>query len=105
MSITDAYLGNPNLKKVNTPVEFTKEQVIEFQKCKENPIYFMEKHMKIVSLDEGLVHFNMYDFQKKIVHTIHDNRLLFANYLDSQVNQQQQLHTYYIMQYLIRIQI
>ena len=74
MSITDAYLGNPNLKKVNTPVEFTKEQVIEFQKCKENPIYFMEKFMKIVSLDEGLVQFNMYDFQKKIVHTIHDNR-------------------------------
>ena len=74
MSITDAYLGNPNLKKVNTPVEFTKEQVIEFQKCKENPIYFMEKFMKIVSLDEGLVKFNMYDFQKKIVHTIHDNR-------------------------------
>ena len=74
MSITDAYLGNPNLKKVNTPVEFTKEQVIEFQKCKDDPIYFMEKFMKIVSLDEGLVKFNMYDFQKKIVHTIHDNR-------------------------------
>ena len=29
----DAYLGNPNLKKVNTPVEYTKEQIIEFQKC------------------------------------------------------------------------
>ena len=29
---TDAYLGNPNLKKVNTPVEFTKEQIIEFEK-------------------------------------------------------------------------
>ena len=25
---TDAYLGNPNLKKVNTPVEFTEEQMI-----------------------------------------------------------------------------
>ena len=45
MSVTDAYLGNPNLKKVNTPVEFTKEQVIEFQKCKDDPIYFMEKFM------------------------------------------------------------
>ena len=27
----DAYLGNPNLKKVNTPVEFTKENIIEYQ--------------------------------------------------------------------------
>ena len=74
MSITDAYLGNPNLKKVNTPVEFTKEEVIEFQKCQKDPIYFMEKWMKIVSLDEGLIPFHMYGFQKKIVHTIHDNR-------------------------------
>ena len=45
----DAYLGNPNLKKVNTPVEFTKEQILEFQKCEEDPIYFKETYMKIVS--------------------------------------------------------
>ena len=63
----DAYLGNPNLKKVNTPVEFTKEQILEFQKCEKDPIYFMENYMKIVSLDEGLVPFKMYDFQKHIV--------------------------------------
>ena len=63
----DAYLGNPNLKKVNTPVEFTKENILEFQKCAEDPIYFMETYMKIVSLDEGLVPFKMYDFQKHIV--------------------------------------
>ena len=71
---TDAYLGNPNLKKVNTPVEFTKEQVLEYQKCEKDPLYFMENYMKIVSLDEGLVPFKMYDFQKHIVRTIHDNR-------------------------------
>ena len=59
----DNYLGNPNLKKVNTPVEYTKEQIIEFQKCEKDPIYFMETYMKIVSLDEGLVPFKMYDFQ------------------------------------------
>ena len=70
----DNYLGNPNLKKVNTPVEYTKEQIIEFQKCEKDPIYFMETYMKIVSLDEGLVPFKMYDFQKHIVRTIHDNR-------------------------------
>jgi hypothetical protein len=74
MSNTDAYLGNPNLKKVNTPQEFTKEQIIEFQKCADDPLYFMEKYIKIVSLDEGLVPFKMYDFQKNIVRTIHDNR-------------------------------
>ena len=72
--MSEAYLGNPNLKKGNTPVEFTEDQIVEYQKCAGNPIYFMENYIKIVSLDEGLVPFNMYDFQKTIVNTIHDNR-------------------------------
>ena len=55
----DAYLGNPNLKKVNTPHEFTKDQIIEYQKCQEDPIYFMTNYIRIVSLDEGLVPFKM----------------------------------------------
>ena len=70
----DAYLGNPNLKKVNTPHEFTKEQIIEYQKCHDDPIYFMRNYIRIVSLDEGLVPFKMYPFQEHIVRTIHDNR-------------------------------
>ena len=72
--MTDAYLGNPNLKKINTPVEFTQEQIVEYQKCAEDPLYFMEKYVKIVSLDEGLIPFKMYGFQKKIVKTIHEKR-------------------------------
>ena len=70
----DAYLGNPNLKKVNTPVEFTKEQILEFEKCSKDPIYFMKNYIQIVSLDLGLIPFKMYDFQEHIVRTIHDNR-------------------------------
>jgi len=72
--MSDAYLGNPNLKKVNTPEEFTKEQIIEYQKCSENPVYFMEEYIKVVSLDDGLVPFKMYPFQQHIINTIHDNR-------------------------------
>jgi len=72
--VTDAYLGNPNLKKVNTPVEFTKENIKEYKKCEKDPIYFMVNYVQVVSLDEGLVPFNMWDFQKHIVRTIHDNR-------------------------------
>ena len=76
MAATDVnqYLGNPNLKKANVPVEFTKKQILEYQKCMGDPVYFIETYMKIVSLDEGLVPFNMYDFQKDMVRTFHDNR-------------------------------
>ena len=34
----DIYLGNPNLKKANTKIEFTQEQVEEFIKCKQDPV-------------------------------------------------------------------
>ena len=74
MTDQNQYLGNPNLKRANVPVEFTKEQIEEYQKCMSDPIYFIENYMKIVSLDEGLVPMNMYKFQKKMVRTFHKNR-------------------------------
>ena len=70
----DHYLGNPLLKKSNVPVEWTKNQILEYQKCMENPTYFIKNYIKIVSLDEGLVPFKMYDFQEDIIDTIHNDR-------------------------------
>ena len=71
---SDVYLGNPLLKKANTPIEFTEEQIIEFLKCKEDPVYFARNYIKIVSLDHGLVPFSMYPFQEKLIQNFHDNR-------------------------------
>ena len=72
--IDDIYLGNPNLKKANTQIEFTQDQVFEFVKCKEDPVYFTQNYIQIVSLDEGLVPFNMYPFQRKLIDNFHGNR-------------------------------
>ena len=72
--VDNVYLGNPNLKKANTPIEFTEENVIEFMRCKEDPVYFAKRYIKIVSLDEGLVPFNLYPFQEKLVRNFHENR-------------------------------
>ena len=68
------YLGNPLLKKANQDLEFTKDQIIEIQKCMEDPQYFVENYIKIVSLDKGLVPFKMYNFQKDMLGTFHKNR-------------------------------
>lgn len=72
------YLGNPNLKQEGIEIEFTKEQVAEYIKCSQDPEYFIEKYIKVVSLDEGLVPFNLYDYQKNIVKTVHNNRFVIA---------------------------
>ncbi len=70
----DQYLGNPLLKKANTPIEFTKDQIEQFIKCKKDPVYFAKNYIKIVSLDHGLVPFNMYKFQEKLIKNFHDHR-------------------------------
>jgi hypothetical protein len=70
----NVYLGNPLLKKANTQIEFTEAQVIEFLKCKEDPVYFAENYIKIVNVDEGLVPFNMYPFQRKLIENFHNHR-------------------------------
>ena len=68
------YLGNPLLKKANVAQEFTKEQILEFVACREDPVYFAKNHVKIVSLDEGLVQFAPYDFQERLINNFHNNR-------------------------------
>ena len=74
MSDNGVYLGNPNLKKANTPIEFTEDQIREFLKCKEDPVYFANNYIKIVSLDEGLTQFHPYHFQEKLINNFHNNR-------------------------------
>ena len=71
---SDAYLSNPNLKRANTTFSWTEEQVIEFLKCKEDPVYFAKNYIKIVSLDHGLVPFSLYPFQEKLINNFHKHR-------------------------------
>jgi len=70
----DIYLGNPNLKKAHTKIEFTPDQIQEFIKCKDDPVYFARNYIQIVSLDEGLVPFKMYPFQENLIRNFHKHR-------------------------------
>ena len=70
----DIYLGNPNLKKANTAIEFTQDQILEFMRCKEDPVYFAKNYIQIVTLDYGLQPFKMYPFQEKLIQNFHDHR-------------------------------
>ena len=74
MSNQDIYLGNPLLKKANTSIEFTEQQIKEFIKCKNDPVYFAKNYVQIVTLDYGLQLFKPYTFQEKLIKNFHDHR-------------------------------
>ena len=68
------YKGNPNLKPAAIEHAYNEAEIKEFIKCQKNPAYFIENYVNIVSIDEGLVPFKLYDFQKEMVGTFHSNR-------------------------------
>ena len=72
--MSEIYLGNPNLKKANTQIEFTQENIQEYLKCKDNPVYFAQNYVKIVTLDHGLQPFKTYDFQERLINNFYQNR-------------------------------
>ena len=76
----NTYLGNPNLKPVGSPIEFTPEQVEEYIKCEKDPLYFIENYVKIVTIDEGLQPFRPWDFQQELIQNMHDNRFVIVKY-------------------------
>ena len=72
-----SYRDNPKLKRTGVVQNFTKEQLEEYIKCKNDPIYF-SKYITIVSLDKGIIPFEMYDFQEDMINTFHDNRFVIV---------------------------
>ena len=65
--VNESYLGNQNLKRSNVKHQWTQQQVSEWLKCAQDPVYFIETYVKIVNVDHGLVNFSLYDYQQDIV--------------------------------------
>ena len=76
--MSDAYLSNPNLKKIGINIEFTKEQIEEYIKCSKDPIYFVKNYMKIIHVDQGLIPFDLYDYQEKMITNFNDERFVIT---------------------------
>lgn len=68
------YNGNVNLKSSGVKLQFTVHQAMEYMKCQDDYIYFIKNYCKIVSLDRGLISFELYDYQRKFLKTLHDNK-------------------------------
>ena len=68
------YLGNPSVKRDGVETEFSKSEIREYMKCMKDPVYFAKKYVKIISLDEGLVPFDLYPYQQKMFKHFNKNR-------------------------------
>jgi len=75
---SETYLGNPNLKNVGQNIDWTEDTLEEYMKCKEDPQYFIQKYIRIVHVDKGLVPFEMYEYQKDMIHKFTDNRFVIC---------------------------
>ena len=71
---SQVYLGNARLKKAGITIDYTEEQIQELVKCSKDIDYFCKNYMKIVSVDEGVVPLELYDFQKDIMQSVVENR-------------------------------
>jgi len=76
--MADHYLGNPKLKKANIEIDFTQEEIQEVVRCSEDIEYFCTEYMKIVNIDEGLVPYIPYDYQKNIMYKVQGNRFVIC---------------------------
>ena len=74
MARFEGYQGNPNLPREDYIHSFTQYEIDEFIRCANDPVYFATNYMKIVTLDYGLAPFKMWDFQKEMLTTFHENR-------------------------------
>lgn len=74
MTIDSTYRANPLLKREGIKIQFTQDQVEEYIKCAQDPVYFIQNYVKVVHVDHGVIPFRMWDFQKNMIETFHNNR-------------------------------
>jgi hypothetical protein len=64
---------NPNLKNPYQQTEYTQQQILEVAKCATDPVYFIQKYVKIKTF-KGQVPFILRDYQLRILDAFINNR-------------------------------
>lgn len=69
----DTFKANPRLKKIGQQIPLTQQQFEEYNKCANDPEYFMENYVEIVTSDEGVQAFTLRGYQRKMIRKMHKN--------------------------------
>ncbi len=62
------------VKRPNEELEYEPWMIEELMKCKEDPLYFFQNYIKIVTLDHGEVLFDPYEYQLEALKLLVENR-------------------------------
>jgi len=74
----DSYLGNRLLKPTDVPQQFTKEEVEEYVRCRDDIVYFLKHYVKVIHVDKGLIPFDLYDYQQDLIDTLENHRYVIV---------------------------
>lgn len=72
------YRGNINLKPLGYTHTFQASELSEYEKCANDPLYFIETYVYITTLDHGSQKFKLYPYQRNLIKQIHTNRRVIA---------------------------
>lgn len=70
----EGLLKSFNSRSHNCPLQYSLLQKLEWIKCYLDVAYFAKKHVNIISLDEGVVKFDLYDYQEALLQLYDANR-------------------------------
>ncbi len=75
---TSCYKNLKNIKGVGVDITLDEEYFKEYTKCAKDPIYFIEKYVKIVTIDHGLQPTKLRKYQKKIIKSFMKERFIIC---------------------------
>jgi hypothetical protein len=61
---SQGYNGNPNLPLPNEDYTLDANELAEYVKCLNDPVYFIANYVKITQVDQGIIKFEPWEFQK-----------------------------------------
>ena len=73
-SKNEGYLGNTLVKRAGVETQYTEAEFQEYLKCSKDPIHFIQNYCSIISLDEGLVKFDLRGYQESLIRHYDENR-------------------------------
>ena len=68
------YLGNDSVKAHGVAQPLTQYQLDEYNRCADDPVYFARNYVNIISLDEGLIKFDLWPYQETMYDIVQNNR-------------------------------